>query len=74
LLDGNASDEQVAATRRDKWLRENADAIAEYNDLVAKRTVGSLADFLAASPLGGSGLKTRRSKNRGSRPRLRPKL
>lgn len=85
-LEGNASDEKAAATRRDKWLRENAAAIAEYNDLVVRgtetgrdgglptRTAGNLAEFLAASPLRGSGLKTRRPKNRGSRPRLRPKL
>jgi len=84
-LEGNASDEKVAATRRGKWLRENAEAIAEYNDLVAKapysrpetgsdrgvttRTTGNLAEFLSASPLRGSGLKTRRSKDRRrSRP------
>lgn len=84
-LEGNASDEKVAAIRRGKWLRENAEAIAEYNDLVAKgshsrretgrdgglttRIAGNLAEFLAASPLRGSELRTRRSKDRRrSRP------
>jgi len=32
---------KVAATRREKWKRENADAIAEYNDLIADRGVFS---------------------------------
>lgn len=65
-LDGNASDEKLSATLRDKWRRENAGAIAEYNDLVAKatRTRGTLMGFFAESPLRGSGLKVRRSKGR----------
>jgi hypothetical protein len=55
-------------THRDKWLRENAEAIAEYNELVAKlgtfafprmrRTrSGSRVDSFVSSPLRGSGLK-----------------
>ena len=28
--------EKVAAARREKWKRENAEAIAEYNDLLAE--------------------------------------
>jgi antitoxin CcdA len=31
-----ALQEKVAAARREQWRRENADAIAEYNDLVAE--------------------------------------
>lgn len=31
--------EKVAAARREKWKRENAEAIAEYNDLIAERGV-----------------------------------
>jgi post-segregation antitoxin (ccd killing protein) len=27
---------KVAAARREKWKRENAEAIAEYNDLIAE--------------------------------------
>lgn len=30
-------DEGVSATRRGGWLRENSEAIAEYNELVARR-------------------------------------
>jgi antitoxin CcdA len=33
--------EKVAAVRREKWKRENAEAIAEYNDLVAEHGVFS---------------------------------
>jgi hypothetical protein len=74
-LEGNAPDEKAAAADRERWLRENAEAIAEYNNLVAKiscfcpeagsdrsltpRTAGNFAESLAASPLRGSGLKTR---------------
>jgi len=36
-----ALQEKVAAARREKWKRENADAIAEYNDLVAEHGVYS---------------------------------
>jgi hypothetical protein len=61
-------------THRNKWLRENAQAIAEYNALVAKlgtfafpRTrrprSGTLADFFDSSPLRGSRLKVYRSKD-----------
>jgi hypothetical protein len=55
-LEGNASDEKVAAKRREKWLR----AIAEYNAFVERH--GTLAEFLDESPLRGSGLKARRSR------------
>ena len=33
--------EKVAAARREKWKRENAEAIAEYNDLLAEHGVFS---------------------------------
>lgn len=33
--------EKVAATRREQWRRENAEAIAEYNDLIAEHGVFS---------------------------------
>jgi len=33
--------EKVAAARREKWKRENAEAIAEYNNLVAEHGVFS---------------------------------
>ena len=33
--------EKVAAARRDKWKRENAEAIAEYNDLIAEHGIFS---------------------------------
>ena len=33
--------EKVAAARREKWKQENAEAIAEYNDLVAVHGVFS---------------------------------
>jgi antitoxin CcdA len=36
-----ALQEKVAAARREKWKRENAEAIAEYNDLVAEHGVYS---------------------------------
>jgi antitoxin CcdA len=36
-----ALQEKVAAVRREKWKRENAEAIAEYNDLVAEHGVFS---------------------------------
>jgi antitoxin CcdA len=36
-----ALQEKVAAARREKWKRENAEAIAEYNDLVAEHGVFS---------------------------------
>ncbi len=32
---------KVAAARRDKWKRENAEAIAEYNELVSEHGVFS---------------------------------
>lgn len=75
-LEGNASDEKAAAVRRGEWRKENAEAITEYNELVADRSYPrNLAEFFAASPLRGSELKTRRSKDRlRSRPRLTPKL
>ena len=33
--------EKVAAARREKWKRENAEAIAEYNDLLAEHGIFS---------------------------------
>lgn len=33
--------EKIAAARREKWKRENAEAIAEYNDFIEKRGVFS---------------------------------
>ena len=33
--------EKVAAARREKWKRDNAEAIAEYNDLIAEHGVFS---------------------------------
>lgn len=33
--------EKVAAARREKWKRENAEAIAEYNDLIAEHGIFS---------------------------------
>jgi antitoxin CcdA len=36
-----ALQEKVAAARREKWKRENAEAIAEYNELVAEHGVFS---------------------------------
>jgi antitoxin CcdA len=36
-----ALQEKVAAARREKWKRENAEAIAEYNNLVAEHGVFS---------------------------------
>ena len=36
-----ALQEKVAAVRREKWKRENAEAIAEYNDLIAEHGVFS---------------------------------
>ena len=31
-----ALEEKVAAARREQWKQENAEAIAEYNDLIAE--------------------------------------
>jgi len=36
-----ALQEKVAAARREKWKRENAEAIAEYNDFIAEHGVFS---------------------------------
>jgi len=36
-----ALQEKVAAARREKWKRENAEAIAEYNNFVAEHGVFS---------------------------------
>ena len=36
-----ALQEKVAAARREKWKRENAEAIAEYNNLLAEHGVFS---------------------------------
>lgn len=36
-----ALQEKVAAARREKWKRDNAEAIADYNDLVAEYGVFS---------------------------------
>jgi antitoxin CcdA len=33
--------EKVAAARREQWKRENAEAIAEYNDLIAEHGIFS---------------------------------
>lgn len=33
--------EKVAAARREKWKRENAEAIAEYNDFIAEHGIFS---------------------------------
>ena len=33
--------EKVAAARREKWKRENAEAIAEYNELIAEHGIFS---------------------------------
>lgn len=33
--------EKVAVARREKWKRDNAEAIAEYNDLIAEHGVFS---------------------------------
>jgi antitoxin CcdA len=33
--------EKVAAARREKWKRENAEAIAEYNDFIEEQGVFS---------------------------------
>lgn len=33
--------EKVAAARREKWKQENAEAIAEYNDLLAEHGIFS---------------------------------
>ena len=33
--------EKVAAARREKWKQENAEAIAEYNELIEERGVFS---------------------------------
>lgn len=33
--------EKVAAARREKWKRDNAEAIAEYNDLIAEHGIFS---------------------------------
>jgi hypothetical protein len=35
-LVGESAADEDAATSRDKWLRENAEAISEYNDLIAR--------------------------------------
>jgi antitoxin CcdA len=34
--------EKVAAARREKWKRENAESISEYNDLIAEH--GTFSD------------------------------
>ncbi|HMN44107.1 MAG TPA: type II toxin-antitoxin system CcdA family antitoxin [Povalibacter sp.] len=36
-----ALEEKVAAARREKWIRENAEAIERYNDLVGEQGVFS---------------------------------
>ena len=36
-----ALEEKVAAARREKWIRENAQAIERYNELVAEHDVFS---------------------------------
>ena len=36
LVKESASDEEAVETRRDDWLREAAEAISEYNDLIAR--------------------------------------
>lgn len=36
-----ALQEKVAVARREKWKRDNAEAIAEYNDLIAEHGVFS---------------------------------
>jgi hypothetical protein len=41
LVQEGESDEE-AATRRDNWLRENAEAISEYNDLISRLSLKPL--------------------------------
>ena len=36
-----ALEEKVAAARREQWKQENAEAIAEYNDLIAEHGIFS---------------------------------
>jgi hypothetical protein len=64
----NASDVTIAASRREKWQRENGEAIAEYSNSVARSR--TLAEFFAGSPLRGSGLKASRSKDHPRRRRI----
>lgn len=44
LVQESESDEE-AATRRDNWLRENAEAISEYNDLISGLSLKPLQEL-----------------------------